>query len=215
MKRIKLIVGALMALTALTAVATSTASAALPEFSPASGTFTATSGPGTLQIKGGGAISCKADTVKNGVITNEKLFTATVDFTSCTALGLTANSEGDAAGTILIPLDGDLCYLSKSAKTVGALLKILPEAGVNIEIPSVKEKIVVRGTGVAEVKPVNTKTKTGELILTQKEGKQGISKCEGGSETSFEGNENGKGFVAAGEQTTDTISFTNETEVLA
>jgi hypothetical protein len=212
MYRVRTIGAAIVAVVALSAIASATASAALPEFLPASGKFTSTAGAGTLQIEGGNTITCTEGT-NSGEITGAKTATVTITFKGCRIFGfIGAHSSGDVEGTILVSsAKGELCYLSKTAKTVG--LKLTLASTLKIEAGGQKSEVL--GTLIGEVKPVNSKVTEGELILKQTGGLQAIKKCEGGTETELKANENGGAFKAAGEQTTDKIQFTAATEVMA
>lgn len=213
MYRFRLGFVAVLGILALTAIASATSFAAAPEFlpNPAAGTtFTGSSGEGELQIKGGGTIKCKKDT-SAGEITGQKAISATVKFEECKAIGFAANTSGDASGVILTSLSGELCELSKASKNVGAVLTL--PANVVIEVPTVKQKIEVKGSVIGEIKPVAKKQKTGELVFTQKEGVQGQLKCEGGTEKVLLAKEAEKEFKQAGEQTSEALTFSKEIEV--
>jgi len=186
---------------------------AVPEFLPNSGKYTAKSGKGALQIKGGTEIKCTADTAV-GTITGAKTTTVTIDFTGCTAFGLfTANSLGDAAGTILTTATGELCTLTYNPLlTVG--LKLSPTGKVHIEVAG--NLALVEGTLIGEMKPINSKKLGGfKLELTQKGGEQAIKECRGGSIETLKGSENEGAVKEAGEETTDEINYlTTEAEIM-
>jgi hypothetical protein len=214
MRGVKIIGAALMAVVALAAVASVTASAALPEFLPASGSFTSKSGSGTLAFKGGNTIECSADTNK-GEVTGEKTARVTITFTGCKLFGIVgANSLGDSSGTILTTANGTLCYLNKTAKTVG--LQLSPTGKVHIEAGG--SLAIVEGTVIGELKPVGGGAKKGpfELVLKQKAaGEQEITKCEGGATQNLSGAEGEGTNKEASEVTTDSINFTNNSELMA
>lgn len=213
MRRFAVVGAALLAVLALTAIAASSALAALPEFLPGSGvTITGTSGKGALQIKGGGTIKCEKD-VPLGEINGAKTAAIDVHFEGCKAIGFAANSVGDAAGVILVKGTGTLCYLSKAAKTVGLSVEVSPT--LQIEVPTAKQKIEVKGTIIGEAKPVNSSKTTGEVVFTQKEGVPGIEKCEGVAAPVLLAKEAEKEFKPAGEETTEALTFSKAVELMA
>jgi hypothetical protein len=214
MRSFKIVGAALMALLAVTAVATATASAALPEILPGSGTFTATSGAGTLETTAKEKITCKSDTSK-GTITNVKEGTFEVDFKECTALGFAANSLGDPAQTILVTGTLLLCYINRATKDVGVVIH-LPTAGIHIEVPSLGALILVTGWVIGLIEPVNSK-KTGPFTLSFKQaaGKQEFTKCEGGATEVLKSSKNEGAAVESGEETIETVTFAAEHEIMA
>ncbi len=213
MQRIRSVGATFIAAIALTALAAATASAAAPTILPGSGTFTSTSGLGTLFTKAGSEIVCKADTNKGTVLSAQKV-DATIDFTGCTAFGLPMNSVGDAAGTLLVVLSGSACYVNKANKEVGLDLSVTP---LNIEVPAIGGKITIKGNVIGAFTPVNT-NQTGPFALTFKQvsnGVQSITKCEGGITRSLLTSTNGGTFEASSEVTTDFITFAVAHEIMA
>jgi hypothetical protein len=213
MRRLKMsgaAIVAVLALTALGAITASSASAALPEFLPASGTFTSTSGAGTLEEGGQPAIVCKEDT-DSGEITGAKTSTVSIDFKSCTVFGIAnAHSLGDSGSTILTGGKAELCYLNKTEKKVGVAIHINP---LHIEVAG--KLLQVTGTVIGQVKPVNESSTSGEIILKQSGGKQEFTKCEGGATEILDTSENEGTAKESGEQTTDKETFAKATEVMA
>jgi hypothetical protein len=211
MRTIKLVGAALMAVVALSAIASATASAALPEFLPGSGTFTSTSGAGTLAIQGGNTITCSSDT-NSGSITGPKTVTVTIDFKGCVLFGFVgAHSLEDASGVILVKATGTLCFIKQASPLqVGLKLTITP---VHIEAGGQLAK--VEGTLYGEVTPLNV-NQTGpyKLILEQSGGLQKIKNCEGEAATELKASENEGTAKPAGETTTDTITFAAATEIM-
>jgi hypothetical protein len=206
MQRAKLLVVAVMAVVALSAVATATASAALPELLPgnAGEKFTGKSGSGTLEVPGEGTIVCKEDSVTGeNVGATKKEAAATVTFKGCTAFGfIGAKSLGDAEGTILVNASLKLCYINKANKEVGVLTKI--ENPVHIEVAG--KLIVVEGDQVAKITPVNTKTTKYSLKYEQSAGKPKPEGCEGEKE-SYTADVNEGTAKASGEATTEETTY--------
>ncbi len=140
----------------------SLASAALPEAlgNVAGNTFAATSSEGEfIDPASGLAIKCKKAKA-TGELTGPKTGTGTTAFEKCSIGGLSALSLGDKGGTVLIAGTGTLCYIDKATKLVGILIA-LPAGGVHIEIPALGQLLVITGSIVGEVKPINTSTTTG------------------------------------------------------
>jgi hypothetical protein len=215
MRRLTLSGMAVLAVLAFTAISSATA-LALPEFLPAPEgkgiKLGGTSGKGTLQIQGGGAVKCEADKIL-GELTTLTHATVDIHFEKCKAVGFEANSVSDEKGIILVKGLALLCYLSKASKTVGLSVEVTPT--LQIEVPTVKQKIEVKGTVIGEVKPVNVKQTTGEVVFTQKEGKPGIEKCEGQAAAVLLGKEAEKEFKPAGEETVEKVEFSQAVEVMA
>jgi hypothetical protein len=200
------------ALVALSAIGSTMATAALPEFLPKGVKFTSASGAGTLAFKGGNAITCSSD--KNtGEITGTKTVTVDITFEKCSFFGILGlHSLGDAENIVLIPATGEICYINKTAKTVGLVLT--PTSATHIETGG--QLALVTGSLIGELKPVNTKSLSGELVLTEKSGEQTQLKCLGGAETHLSGSENEGTTKDASEATTDKIGYlTKEVEVMA
>ncbi len=209
MHKLRILGAMLIAALAMTAVAAATASAAVPpEFNPAKGTFTATSGPGVL--KGTLTIKCSSDKVSNGVITGAKTETATVDFEGCESLGVKVNSVGDTkgSGVILVATDGELCYINEKEKIVGLYFTVLPTTGLEIE--GVGLKSTVKGTVIGTVSPTNKKQTTGTVDIK----KANLKEC-GGKTAELLANLNGGAFAKAEEETEEKVTFAAATEVTA
>jgi hypothetical protein len=217
MQRLKVVRLVLLAAFAVSIVSVASASAALPEFTgPFPKTFTSTSGKGALETVGGKTVTCTSDTTDEGKITGEKTATAVVLFSGCKSGIVSCNSPGQAAGVIdTVPLTGTLGYISKAEKRVGLLL--VPTTGelfVEFECTGFA-KSKVKGAVIGELTPVNKKTKTFTLAFKQTKGKQAITKFEGGATEILESSLNGGAFEQAGEETTDTLTLTEEGEIKA
>jgi hypothetical protein len=217
MRRILPLGGALLAVLALAALSCATA-LALPEFLPnpegKSIQFWGNSGKGQLQIQGGGTVKCEGDNISGELLTLTHLY-IDIDFLGCKAIGFAANSVADKAGVILAKGLGLLCYIFKLAKTVGLSVEVTPT--LQIEVPTAKQKIEVKGSVIGEVKPVNLKHLSSEVVFTQKEGKPGIEKCEGQAAAVLLAKEGEKAFKPSGEETFERLEFLGlqEVEVMA
>jgi hypothetical protein len=216
MRTLKL-AGTLIAVLALTAVATAVAratetlSACLP---CAEGTrFTGKSGKISLQIKGSGTITCASSTTEGELQKEKTLMLKTVDWGSnCTLAGLPLDSLGDPSGFLLSHIEIHICLIA--AGLLAWLEKLLPQ---HLEVPSTKLLLTIEGSSISRITPVNKTTKAFSLIVEQKEGKQAIEKCEGGSaETLLTSLDGGEFKVSAEEAKESTISFsTTEQEFMA
>jgi hypothetical protein len=182
MRAFKLI-SVLAAVLALTAIAATTASAALSVgFLPGKDKtpFTDSSGKATLTA-GSLAIAC-AKSKSTGEIVNPKaLDPATealiiIDFEGCSSAGLALSSVGDAAKIILVHIEAKSCIIKETPTLVGGiLLKPLP---LTLEVPSIGTKIEVTGDVIARLLPENTKAELFSLDLNAPGGVQEFKECK-------------------------------------
>jgi hypothetical protein len=225
MRTFKLL-GTLLAVLALAAIATASASAeeVLWKWLPGAPgtTFSGESGKATLQEDGGGSIICKKSETKakEGELLEEgskegkdaTLALAFIHFSGCTAAGLATNSLGDSSGIILVHVDIHNCLIS--AGHFGLLIKPLP---VHLEIPSIGALKVVEGDFVAEILAVGTPPTTHwNLDINQVGGLQSIEKCEGGAKETLltETNHSGTQIQSAEEVKEGLILFTVAQEAM-
>src|ERR1700742_4867515 len=96
MKQIRMLGAAIIAVVVLSAVASATASAALPEFTPgaAGTTFTGAGGAGTL-LGSGGSIECASFAV-SGTLTGAKTGSEAIQCKGATAFGVFVAKSLDA-----------------------------------------------------------------------------------------------------------------------
>jgi hypothetical protein len=201
---------------ALTAIAASSASAAI-EFKPgaAKTPFTGKSGEATLQVKGGFAIKCiKSEVLKGeGELLGPKAALFIVHWTGCTSLGLAENSLGDSSGVVLAHYEAEICTISTKPLVGGILLRLLP---LHAEIPAASILLLEEGSFVAGLSPENGATKEFALKIEQKEGKQMIEGCLNAEGTkvvpeTLTTSENGKAAVASAEEAkSGTLLFETE-----
>lgn len=172
--------GALMVVMAFSAIAVATASAAevLWHFLPgANGTkFTGDSGKSTLQVVGGLSITSPKSTSTGELTSEGTLGTTTITFKEATTAGLPVNSEGDASGIIKVKAKLHNCLIAAGDR--GVKLEI---EEVKLVVPSTKLTVAIKGALIVLVSPFEEKATKYALTVTQKEGKQGIEKCEGGT----------------------------------
>jgi hypothetical protein len=173
MRHLKIVGAALLALFALGAFAASMASAATEEGLLPNATSTGSGATTTLETLAKEKISCGTVSIKEAKFLTEKEKdqhgTAKLEFTKCLAEGLApANTLGDASGVILSNVLFLVC-LVKSATLVFGLL-IQPTATEHIEVPAVKELVLVKGAVIAELESTGL---TGKEFSYNLEGKAG------------------------------------------
>jgi hypothetical protein len=175
-------------------------------------TFTGKSGKATFQIKGGSSLTCPSSTSTSGEVTEEQtLELEVVEYIKCTFGGLPVNSLGDASGVVLIHYELHNCTIS--AGLSGWLRKMLP---LHLEIPSTKLLITEEGSDIGQFTPNKKASKTFSLIVEQKEGKQSIEKCEGGTAQTRSTSLDGGAFVQSSiEEKESTLTFASEQEAMA
>ena len=176
--RIRMIGLALVAVFAMSAIVASAASAALPEQLPATGKFTGTSGASTFETLKGEKVKCTSDTI-TGEITGAKTSKSTITFKGCEGLGLKCNTSGAGSGEIVLNVTGTLVYIMKSTKEVGLLNTL--GAALTIKCTAF-ETLVVRGSTLCPITPVNTKTTKYKVVCKATKGMQEPANYEPGSE---------------------------------
>ena len=173
--RIGTMVVTLMAVFAVSAVASATASASLPEQVPASGKFTVKSEKGTFETIGKESIKCSSDKGE-GEITGPKTDKSKLTFEVCVGpLGVKCNSSGASSGDISIEINSELVWLNKAKEEVGEDLVLAKEVTIKC---TALQTLKVKGSTVCPVAPTNTKTTTFTITCKQKEGKQEFTEYE-------------------------------------
>lgn len=200
---------AVMASLAATALAAETLRPCLPCATGA--TFTEKNKKVTLQVKGGSAVTCAEGSAEGEVVAEQTLKLKVVHWgKSCTSGGLPVDSLGDASGLILSHVELHICL---SGSKLMWLQKLLP---LHLEVPSTKLLMTVEGAFISEITPINTSAKTFSLAIEQKEGKQAIEKCEGGTAQTLLTSSDGGAFVQTGiEVKEDSATFAAEQEFMA
>jgi len=205
------------AILAISLAVASVASAA-PEFKPAEGTFTGTSGVGTL--KGGSeTVVCAKDT-NSGTISSATLAgNVLIHFLECTSSGATksgckVNSVGASEGLILTTtLHGILGTVLGNGGGVGLLL--LPISGkrfVTLASNECTKETAVTGDIAGLVSPTGKSQTTGKLSFTTSNKKQLIKTIDLSSGGSVEP-ELVAYSATATEETEDSITFSKAIEV--
>jgi hypothetical protein len=214
---IKTMLLAVMAVLALSVVAAATASAAEIEQVPASGKFKISSGKGIFETSGGnGAIECSKDT-GSGEITGAKTDKSTITFEGCSSSGISCNTSGAKSGDVVIEINSELSWLSKSAKTVGEDLKLAKEETIKC---SAFETLKVKGSTICPISPTNKKTLTFTITCSQSKGKQEFTELENEAGTKIKDITETKGeglksfgFTESGLKDEDTLTFESEAEI--
>lgn len=135
------VLAALAAVFALAAVASASASAALPEFSPGAkesfpASFEGKGGSATWYLPNGGSWTCTSSSMSGSVSAAKTVSGVTILFTECryqNGEGGTnrCTTEGLKEGEIETKtLEGTLVYRSKTSKTVGVVFK--PQTGTSL-----------------------------------------------------------------------------------
>jgi hypothetical protein len=209
---------ALLSVIAICAIATASASAALPEFAgPFVNKFTFTSKPVLLELETkAGKMEC-GEAVGNGeIVAAKELKVAKITYDKCTSPFGECKTPGQAAGVVVTgELVGILGYLNKTEKLVGLDLdpKTQPFANVTCGVVTFEVKGDVIGRFI---NALNTKTKIYELKYEQAEGKQKWQKLEGGNKSILETLKGGLAeALATGLATELTLKLENESEIKA
>jgi hypothetical protein len=173
---------ALLAVLAMSAVVTSAASAAAPEFKPATKqAFTGTSGALTIQNALGSTVTCSKQ-VSTGEITSATTVGGVVlTLTGCESPeqgGCKFNSEGakNLGEIVTNALKGVLGTVKTSEAASGVGLLLEPASGsvwAKIEGTCITDW-TLKGNLAAEVTPIKTLSKTGKLVFAGKDGSQAI-----------------------------------------
>jgi hypothetical protein len=171
MQRRKIAGMALLAMFALFAIASASASAANPTVTLLSGetfpvTFEGTSGKGTLETVKKTTVKCSAGTSK-GTILENKTGETTIIFTGCESSGFKCETTGAGSGEIIT--SGTTLLVFDSLTTLG-VAQLLTVKETVFECTSLV-KIKVKGSLLLLITPINTETTKFELIVKQTAGK--------------------------------------------
>lgn len=169
------LVATLLAALALGAVAAAIASAA-PEFLPGvAGTkFTAKSKKLKFQVKEGATFECTSSKAE-GELLGKTTALVIVDIEGCKSLGLFFNSLGDSSGIVLLHAEAEACFINLSPSLeAGLIISLLP---AHLEAPAAEQLVVLEGSYVAKLEPLNTTVNEFFLVISQKGGVQSIDGC--------------------------------------
>jgi hypothetical protein len=212
MSRFRIIACACLAAFALSAVAASSASAALPEFSVIHVKFSTKGGAAKLSAAGE-VVSCTESESKEAEITAaKKVAKVTIHFKGCKKGTETCQSAKVAGEIVTKTVNGEIGYIEKATKKVGTELKP-PNAGEEFVKFKCGGGIETKVTGCAlgENTPVNVLATEGKLIYREAGGKQQFTKFEGGGACELKA----FGFIGAVEVTESTITTEVADEIKA
>jgi hypothetical protein len=174
MKCIRILGLAVLTLLALMAVAASAEEGFVPLAKKGA---SMAGGKSTINTAANLPIICqKLDPSKVTFTTHEHSTTGTLLFLECTVAGLAANSLGDAAKTILIPVELLVCLINPAALTFGLAAEVV--STLNVEVPSLGAKVTIKGRAIGEVlAKVGVKAKIYSVDFTGAKGVQSVKAC--------------------------------------
>jgi len=200
--------------------ATASASATLPELSPAKNAIKEfAGGKAMVEQKGGiAAITCTSSK-GGGEITSPKLGRFDELYLGCTAplSGECTGLDDTVAGSILVLGEFHLRYITKSSD-VAIIFVLKPE--LHFECVKLIELVTVRGCVVSLATPLNTKTKTFAIKLKGTKGVQDFTEVLNEGDTAnerciLESEINGGAFAQSSETHEDTMTMEKELEIIA
>lgn len=183
MQRRKIVGLTVVALFALFAIASATASAALPSVTLLPGekfpvAFEGKSGKGILETVKGTTVKCSSGK-SSGSIEGEKTGKTTITFEGCESSGFKCNTTGKGSG--IIETSGTTTLVFDSLSPLGVAL-LLAVNETTFECTALV-KVKVKGNILLLVKPLGEEVTSFELIVTQSKGVPGDTKYfEGGVE---------------------------------
>ncbi len=152
----------------------------LQEWTHAPKAFSGTGGPGNLDVVGLGEITCTASSLSGTLTSPTTGAGIKVKFTGCEVDGEKCKSSGAATGEIVTnALDGEVGYIDAAKTEVGIDSKG-ESSPYEAEFSCGIEDLVVKGSVIGLVSPVNTLTTTGEFTFERLGTTQLITKFEGG-----------------------------------
>jgi hypothetical protein len=144
--------------------------------------FKGKGGRADLAIEHSVTVAC-AKSTDSGKFTGPKTAGDVVAiFTGCEIAGLKCSNTSKAGEIKTNPLDGEVGYINKTKKEVGADLK--PESGLYFAEFQCEEAIPLRlrvgGSVIGRINPINTMTKEATFEFRESGGKQEVQKFETG-----------------------------------
>jgi hypothetical protein len=217
MKHLKILGVALCAAFALAGVLTGSAFAALPDILPEPTAasplnFEGKGGAGVIEtLAFGVTFTCTGRTL-DGSFTSGTSGTSHLHFTGCKGSAKeSCQSAGDATGVILLLPAIDLVFdklLSKDGVLGVAALLLKVEVHVTCTTIVGNVLLVVQGSVLGLIKPINVKTKTAELLFTQSKGDQTETTYYNDNEEQVQANLetsiSGKAFESSGDASSET-----------
>ncbi|HEY2142010.1 MAG TPA: hypothetical protein VGG98_08120 [Solirubrobacteraceae bacterium] len=223
MQRLKILGLALVAVFALSAVASvATASAEVKILPEVAEKYTGESGEGTLSSLSGTTVTCKKDTSEGEFEAKKPLGLFHITFKECTGpFNATCTGLGEASGVILVLGTAHLVFDKLGAKLseagVGVLFLLEP-----VHFTCLGILIKVKGEVLCLIKPVNVKAKHFEIVCEQKSAgdpAETVYWNEAGTEVKMGENgllteENDEKPTMSSEKTTALILTTKEIEIM-
>jgi hypothetical protein len=186
MKLARLAGAVLIAIFAMSLLAASAASAALPEFNPAKGTFKTLALGSSILAGGGNTVTCAASTGTGEITGAMSVGKVVVKFTNCVAKNASnatcvARSSSGGTGEIdTEQLNGLLGLILATTFTSDVGEDLFPASGsvfTNIQ-GSCIVTTKVTGSVAGEVTPISTLTLIGKVNFAETGGKQNITKID-------------------------------------
>ncbi len=219
MTRIRTVAGSLGTAVLLSLLVATAATAALPEFSgPFPKVFTSKGSKISVETASRIKATCSAAT-NTGEVTGPNTGTVEIRLTGCGVSTFKCTSAGAAEGEIVTnTLIATLGYLNAAKKEVGLDNSAPPASGQFAEFSCAGVKVVVTGSVIGKVAPVNKLVKASKpfkVKFKQSKGKQKQTKFETGEEDVLSGSVNGGKSEGAGLNLSDQVIFTTSVEIKA
>jgi hypothetical protein len=226
--RVRTLLLALVAVFAMSVVASATASAktAMPEIVnkegkfPTKTGFKSTSGASEFETKAGHLLKCTADS-DTGKLTGPSSDESTITFTGCSTtdiVTLKCKTEGAKEGEIVLKATSELVWLNKSEESEPGELIGLPAAGLTIKCSSL-ETLKVTGSTTCPISGFKVLSATGTVTCEQTKGVQKYTTyyLEGTKENKTETTGTGSigfGPEPSGLKSTDSLTYEEEVEII-
>jgi hypothetical protein len=216
MRRMRIIGLCLVSAVALSALAATSASAALPEFRPPfPKAFSSTSGKTVLETVKKFKMTCTSDR-NTGEVTGPKTGTVVITFVGCTIPGAPCSNVPETPGLVKTnTLVADLGYINKATKEVGLDLF---NGNLIAQFTCGGVPVAVKGSVIGKLTPVNKIVNPPggfTLKFAQAKGKQKITHLEGEPIDIPETSLGGGPFEESGLGSIDVLRFGEPAEVLA
>jgi hypothetical protein len=217
MRRLRLVMMAVLIVSILSAVAVASASAATQLSYTGNGTFTISSGENTLETVGGIQLTCTSDK-GNGQLAASPAKTAllTILFSGCKSAGKTCTSQGQPSGSIQTKTL-EATFVLVTATQGGIYLTPDPATGKQLLLETKCGTSVIEWEGAL----IGDFTENGKTQLTagftQTAGKQTIKKAKNGETEEVSGSiavNLGKGSEEAGLELEETFKVESGTVML-
>jgi hypothetical protein len=217
MGRSRIIGLAVVAMFIMSAVATASASAALPEWgfaAAATTTFTSKAGAGTLESTSGTKVKCTSNTATGTLEKPKAVKKVTVTYKGCKEGSNECKTTGSAKEEIVTgPIEGTLIYAGAGSTKASELLKHESGGGTFVEFKcGAGLTVKVTGEIIGEATPINKSELTGKLTFEQAGGSQALQQENGvGAKKHL----SAFGLVESGLESIETVTFAENVELKA